>query len=91
MACFMLFALFMALVDEAHIGWVIADCVCVVYWLCLARKAVKQGKPEVETVESCQEAIALLKDMSRAMGKLIAKKEMRLLELEKEAEEVQDG
>jgi hypothetical protein len=42
-ACFCLFAMFVALSTGAHPAWAIADAVCCVYWVWIARRAVKGG------------------------------------------------
>jgi hypothetical protein len=42
---------------------------------------------ETETSKTCEEGIALLKDLHCSMGRMIAKQELRLLQLQKEEEE----
>ncbi len=88
-ACFSLLALLMVLSeDEPSMGWAVADAVCVMYWVNVARMAIKgdkgsKGKPVT------QDEIDMLKELKREMSRIIVKKEFELLALK--AKENDDG
>jgi hypothetical protein len=80
-------------VAEGKEGWAWAMGLLVLYWVFVACRALKRGKareldPEDVTAETVRERIVVLKEIHRDMGRVIAKEELKLLKMEKEAEEV---
>jgi hypothetical protein len=77
-------------------GWACVMGLLVVYWVFVAYRALKRGKageldPEEVTAETVRERLIVLKELHRDMGRVIAKEELKLLKMEKEAEEVSDA
>jgi hypothetical protein len=76
-------------------GWAFVMGLLVLYWVFTAYRALKTGEVASDddevTVDTVRERLIVLKQMHRDMGRVVAKEELKLLKLEKEAEETSDG